>query len=130
MEIRDQAEELYARALDASREAYAPYSKVRVGAALLTEGGRVILACNVENASLGLTICAERAAVFKAVSEGETRFQAIAVAFERSGPGSPCGACRQVLYEFSPAMSVIYRDTSGKLLTRPLKDLMPDAFGL
>ena len=90
------------KAIDASQRAYAPYSKFKVGAALLAEDGRVFTGCNVENASYGLTNCAERTAVFKAVSEGATRFAAIAIAGGVGDVAMPCGACRQVLAEFCP----------------------------
>ena len=89
-------------AIEASQRAYAPYSKFKVGAALLAEDGRVFTGCNVENASYGLTNCAERTAVFKAVSEGATRFMAIAIAGGVGDVAMPCGACRQVLAEFCP----------------------------
>ena len=90
------------KAIDASQRAYAPYSKFKVGAALLAEDGRVFTGCNVENASYGLTNCAERTAVFKAVSEGATRFAAVAIAGGVGDVAMPCGACRQVLAEFCP----------------------------
>ena len=89
-------------AIAAAERAYAPYSKFKVGAALLAEDGRVFTGCNVENASYGLTNCAERTAVFKAVSEGVTRFAAIAIAGGVGDVAMPCGACRQVLAEFCP----------------------------
>ena len=89
-------------AIKASERAYAPYSKFKFGAALLADDGRVFTGCNVENASYGLTNCAERTAVFKAVSEGATRFMAIAVAGGVGDVAMPCGACRQVLAEFCP----------------------------
>ena len=93
---------LASAAIEASQRAYAPYSKFKVGAALLAEDGRVFTGCNVENASYGLTNCAERTAVFKAVSEGATRFKAIAIAGGVGDVAMPCGACRQVLAEFCP----------------------------
>ena len=89
-------------AIEASKSAYAPYSKFKVGAALLAEDGRIFTGCNVENASYGLTNCAERTAVFKGVSEGATRFTALAVAGGEGEVAMPCGACRQVLAEFLP----------------------------
>ncbi len=89
-------------AIAAAERAYAPYSKFKVGAALLAEDERVFTGCNVENASYGLTNCAERTAVFKAVSEGATRFKAIAIAGGVGDVAMPCGACRQVLAEFCP----------------------------
>ena len=95
---------LVAAALEARRQAYAPYSKFAVGAALLTSTGRIFPGCNVENTSYGLTICAERTAACSAVAAGEREFTAIAVAL--SGGGTPCGACRQFLAEFNPALPV------------------------
>ena len=96
--------ELFAEAVKAAEKSYSPYSHFRVGAALLTEDGRVFTGCNIENASYSLTVCAERTAVFKAVSEGVTKFKAIAVAGSGDGdftkPCPPCGACLQVLSEF------------------------------
>ncbi len=123
----DQAE-LITAALEASRRAYAPYSKFRVGAALLGNSGKVYSGCNVENASYGLSNCAERTAVFSAVSEGEVTFEMIAIVAE--GGAAPCGACRQVLYEFAPEIMVLVADTEESLRsTSSLKDLLPQAFG-
>lgn len=113
----------------ARKNAYARYSKFHVGAALLTAGGRVYHGCNVENASFGLAMCAERTAVFKAVSEGEREFVAIAIT---AGPGqhsSPCGSCRQVLHEFAPRLRVHWHDEKGRLVTRSLERLLAMAFG-
>ena len=112
--------------MKARKRAYAPYSHYKVGAALLGKSGTVYLGCNVENASYSHTICAERTAVFKAVSEGETEFEAIAVV-TRNG-GSPCGACRQVLSEFSPELIVYIADKNGEYRTTTLKKLLPDSF--
>ena len=95
-------EKLAGMAIEASAKAYAPYSKFKVGAALLAEDGRIFTGCNVENASYGLTNCAERTAVFKGVSEGAMRFTALAVAGGEGEVAMPCGACRQVLAEFLP----------------------------
>jgi len=122
--------ELMAEAEKARKTSYSPYSRFAVGAALLTRSGRVVLGCNVENSSFGLACCAERTAVFKAVSEGEREFVAIAVT---AGPGhgaAPCGACRQVLHEFAPNLSVYFRDGRGRITTRRLPALLPDAFRL
>ena len=121
---------LIAVALKARRNAHAPYSKFRVGAALLTKSGKVYTGVNVENASYGLTNCAERVAVGKAVSEGHRRFQAIAVA----GPSralAPCGACRQVLAEFGE-MVVICADSRNpkRVHVHLLSELLPEAFKL
>jgi len=110
----------------ARKRAYAPYSHYRVGAALLGKSGTVYTGCNVENASYSHTVCAERTAVLKAVSEGETEFEAIAVV-TRNG-GSPCGACRQVLSEFSPELIIYIADKDGAYRTTTLKQLLPDSF--
>lgn len=122
------ARELMAEAELARKASYSPYSRFAVGAALLTGSGRVVTGCNVENASFGLACCAERTAVFKAVSEGEREFLAVAVT---AGPGhgaAPCGACRQVLHEFAPNLWVYFRDGRGRILRRRLTALLADAF--
>ena len=114
---------------DLAREAsYSPYSHFPVGAALLTRGGRVLRGCNVENSSFGLSMCAERTALLKAVSEGERDFIAVAIT---AGPGAvptPCGACRQVLHEFSPGMWVYWRDAAGRIIGRKLEELLASPF--
>ena len=120
------AEELIGLAREARQRAYAPYSRFAVGAALLGRSGRVYTACNVENVSYGLSICAERAAVFKAVSEGEQEFKALAVV--TSAGGSPCGACRQVLAEFNCKMTVYAADTEGQYRAFTVEELLPEAF--
>lgn len=120
---------LMAEAEKARRFSYSPYSHFAVGAALLTKGGKVVLGCNVESASYGLACCAERTAVFKAVSEGESEFEAIAVTAGKSSRGAaPCGACRQVMYEFAPDLWVYYRAAGGRIVRRRLSALLPDAF--
>jgi cytidine deaminase len=119
-------EDLIAKAMEARKKAHAPYSHFTVGAALLAKSGRVYTGCNVENASYGLSICAERTAVFKAVSEGERDFEAIAVVTERGV--TPCGACRQVLMEFGEDMQVIVADGAGGYRVFGLQELLPEAF--
>jgi cytidine deaminase len=119
--------ELVALATEARQQAYAPYSHYAVGAALLTASGKVYTGCNVENASYGMAICAERTAVVKAVSEGERDFTAIAVVTENGG--TPCGACRQVLSEFGPDMRVLVADASGNYCVYRMTDLLPASFG-
>ncbi|HTU70495.1 MAG TPA: cytidine deaminase [Candidatus Baltobacteraceae bacterium] len=122
----------YEALLSAAREvrerAYAPYSKFRVGAALDTGDGAVFLGCNVENASYGLSICAERAAVASAVTAGFRNFTAIAIAGPDGVLTSPCGACRQVLAEFNPAMTVIFTAPDGPVAAT-LEELLPHSFG-
>jgi cytidine deaminase len=105
----EQLEQLFTQARAAAESAYAPYSKFRVGAALLAADGRVFTGCNVENRSFGLSICAERGAVMKAVSDGGRRFTALAISTPDSPtPVGPCGACRQVLSEFMPPSARVY----------------------
>lgn len=122
-----QREALIQAAVAARAQAYAPYSKYPVGAALLTPDGRIFTGVNVENASYGLTICAERTAVFKAVSEGCRAFVAVAVATENAG--SPCGACRQVLAEFAGDVPVWLVNDKGHGRETTLFTLLPDHFG-
>lgn len=119
-------------AREAAARAYAPYSNFKVGAALLAEDGRVFTGCNVENASYGLTNCAERTALFKAVSEGVTRFRALAIAGGGDAPATPCGACRQALAEFcQPDMPIRCVTLDGaKALDFTLGELLPGAFRL
>jgi cytidine deaminase len=115
----------------AMKNAYAPYSKFKVGAALLTTGGKVFLGCNVENASYGMTNCAERTAIFAAVAQlgPKTEIRAIAVANNHNAPCSPCGACRQVIYEFGPEAIVYFRGKSGPK-ELPITGLLPEGFRL
>ncbi|MDR3051923.1 MAG: cytidine deaminase [Oscillospiraceae bacterium] len=120
-------QELLNQALSAMRNAYAPYSGFAVGACLLATDGRVFTGCNVENASFGLTICAERAALCKAVSEGAKTFTAIAIAARGAAP-YPCGACRQVLHEFGPGMRVLVTWDEHTDQTT-LDALLPHGFG-
>jgi cytidine deaminase len=120
--------ELMREAVIARANSHSPYSRFPVGAALLGASGKVYHGCNVENASFGLTCCAERNAVFRAVSEGEKRFTAIAVT-ARTGKGAPpCGACRQVMAEFSPKMQVYWRDSGTRIMKKRLSALLPDMF--
>jgi cytidine deaminase len=121
-------EELLAAAKQAQTSAYAPYSKYPVGAALLTFSGAIYLGANVENAAYPDSICAERVAVFKAVSEGQRDFEAVAVVTKDGG--TPCGSCRQVLAEFSPGALVIIANQGGEVVREStVADLLPGAFG-
>ncbi|HEY4359637.1 MAG TPA: cytidine deaminase [Bryobacteraceae bacterium] len=115
-------------ALTAREHAHAPFSKFRVGAALEDETGRVHTGCNVENATYGLTLCAERVAVFKAISEGARRFRRIAVAADTEKLTPPCGACRQILWEFCGDVEILLCNPGGKSETLRLTDLFPRAF--
>ncbi len=126
----EKKERLIKRAKDARKNAYAPYSGFKVGAALLTSDGSIYTGCNIENASYGLTNCAERTAVFKAVSEGEREFETIALVGDSEGPTTPCGACRQVLLEFSDDMEVIMSDLGGDTMVKGLDELMKYPFKL
>ncbi len=122
-------ERLIREALSARERAYAPYSKFLVGAAVLSRSGKVHRGQNVENASYGLSICAERAAVFAMVAAGERAIEAIAIATQGKKVAFPCGACRQVLREFGPDALVLLVTTGGERASRPLRDLLPDSFG-
>ena len=125
--VRARDEELLAAAREAMTMAYAPYSRYRVGACLLAEDGRVFKGCNVECASFGMTICAERAALVQAVTAGARRFVAIAVAAEGAAP-YPCGACRQMLNEFAPRLRVLVT-WDGQVSATTLDALLPHSFG-
>ncbi|RSL30895.1 cytidine deaminase [Salibacterium salarium] len=122
-------EELLEKAKDARTSAYVPYSRFPVGAALLTDNGEVYTGSNIENASYGLTNCAERTAVFKAVSEGKKNVTSIAVVADTDEPVSPCGACRQVLSEFLPSDGkVILGNLHGMASETTIAELLPGAF--
>lgn len=122
-------EKLVKLAIEAKNNAYAPYSGFRVGAALLTKSGRIFTGCNVENVSFGATLCAERTAAAKAVSEGERDFKAIAVASDDEDLIFPCGICRQVLAEFGGEdMKIICTKNNGEYKVYSLKDILPNAF--
>jgi cytidine deaminase len=119
---------LQAAALAARENAHAPYSKFRVGAALEDASGRVHTGCNVENATYGLTLCAERVAVFKAISEGAREFRRIAIAADTETLTPPCGACRQILWEFCGDIEIVLLNPRGKSEALRLKELFPRAF--
>jgi len=120
--------ELLAAALDARQHAHAPYSHFKVGAALEDSQGRIHTGCNVENSTYGLTICAERVAVFKAMSEGVREFRRIAVAADTGKLTPPCGACRQILWEFCGDIEITLVNPRGASETLRMKDLFPRAF--
>jgi cytidine deaminase len=124
-----QHEDLLRAALDAKEKSFSPYSRFRVGAALLTKSGKLFTGCNIENSSFSLTICAERTAVFKAISEGEKEFSAILIVSDDEGYCPPCGACRQVLADFAGDIDIIMVNAMGDELTRKLTELLPLAFG-
>ena len=117
---------LITRASEARTHAYAPYSHYTVGAALLTTHKKIVVGCNVENASYGLTICAERGAIMAAVAQGQRDFQAIAVV--TGNGGSPCGACRQFIAEFGGEIVVIISDAAGQFRMMTAAELLPDSF--
>jgi cytidine deaminase len=115
-------------ALGARENAHAPFSNFKVGAALEDETGRIHTGCNVENATYGLTVCAERVAVFKAISEGARQFRRIAVAADTDALAPPCGACRQILWEFCGDIEVTLANARGKTETLRLRNLLPRPF--
>ncbi len=120
--------ELINLAFEAVKQAYAPYTGFMVGAALECEDGSVFLGCSIENAAFGETICAERVAVYKAISEGRRGFRRIAVAGNASNYCMPCGSCRQVLSEFSPEIEVLSAREDGRYVSYRLSDLLPKRF--
>jgi cytidine deaminase len=119
---------LAALATDARLLAHAPFSKFKVGAALLTRSGEIVTGCNIENASYGLTLCAERVAVFKAVSEGLREFEALAVVADAPRLTAPCGPCRQILWEFCGDIAVRLQDLKGRSRTVRVSALLPLPF--
>jgi cytidine deaminase len=121
-------EDLVQAALQARQNAFANYSNFKVGAALETADGKIYTGCNVENATYGLTVCAERVALWKALSEGEREFRRIVVATDTERPGAPCGACRQLLWEFCGDVEVILANPRGYRETHRLSSLYPRPF--
>lgn len=130
-----QAEELVQQAIEAREKSYSPYSGFAVGAALLTKGGKIYQGCNIENAAYTPTNCAERTAFFKAVSEGERDFAAIAIVGGKAGEPAtdscpPCGVCRQVMQEFCDSeFEIILGNAEGVLMKKRLEELLPNGFG-
>ncbi len=121
-------EALIAAARAARENAHAPYSNFRVGAALRAKSGRVFGGCNVENSTYGLTVCAERVAIWKAISEGERGFDAIAVVTDTDGLTPPCGACRQLIWEFCGDADVVMANLKGNVEVRKMSALFPSPF--
>jgi cytidine deaminase len=130
----EQIGRLVAAAEQASERAYAPFSNFYVGAAILTESGDIFTGCNVENSCYGLTNCAERTAIFTAVAAGalsaERALVAVAVVHRQGAACSPCGACRQVILEFGPEATVIYRAQNGEITQTTTRELLPEGFRL
>lgn len=122
------SDKLVAAARAAREHAVADFSHFKVGAALETDTGEIITGCNVENASYGLTICAERVAIFKALSEGKRRFTRIAVVADTGNPTPPCGACRQIIWEFCGDIPVVIANLTDVTTTLAMKDLLPLPF--
>jgi cytidine deaminase len=131
---KDEQNRLVAAAQKASERAYAPFSKFFVGAAIVTSTGQTYTGCNVENSSYGLTNCAERTAIFSAVADGADNgkldIRAVAAIHRDGLPCAPCGACRQVIFEFGPEAIVIYRGANGEFVQTPIKSLLPEGFRL
>ena len=123
-------DELRDAAFAAMENAYAPYSRFRVGAALRTSTGEIVSGCNVENAAYGEALCAERVAVSAAVARGMRKFDEIAIASESEDPAPPCGSCRQTMSEFAPDLKVTSYSKNGKTVSWRLSDLLPEAFAL
>ena len=125
---------LLREAQSVSERAYAPFSKFFVGAAIVTSDGKVYVGCNVENSSFGMTNCAERTAIFTAIADrergGKLDIKAVAVVNRDGVPCAPCGACRQVIYEFGPNAIIIYRNKDGKIAQTPIAELLPEGFRL
>lgn len=120
--------ELIEAATNVRENAYAPFSEFKVGSALETDDGEIIAGCNVESASYGLTVCAERVAIWKAISEGKRKIKHIAVVADTEELTPPCGVCRQIIWEFGGDIPVIMANLKGKVETVQMKDLLPRAF--
>ena len=127
--MKKEYKKLISEAEKARKMAYTPYSKFKVGAAVLSVDGKIFTGCNIENASFGLTVCAERVAIFKAISEGSTKFEAIAIIGDTDKPCSPCGACRQVISEFGEDIPLIMANLKGDIKIKKIGELLPEAFG-
>lgn len=121
--------QLVEKALEAKQNAYTPYSHFPVGAALVTSSGKIFTGCNVEQATYGGTVCAERTAIVKAVSEGEKDIKAICCVADTEDFCTPCGICRQFIYEFGPDIEVIMANKKGEYRSASISELLPEAFG-
>ena len=119
---------MWDKAVQVRENAYVPYSEFAVGAALLTVSNKIYTGCNIENAAYGLTICAERTAIFKAVSEGNRDFRALLIVSEGEKLSPPCGSCRQVIYEFEEDIEIILSNLDKELFHTSIKELLPNAF--
>jgi len=126
--MNEDLQKLIEAALDVRERAYAPFSNFRVGAAVSTKSGKIYTGCNVESASYGLTVCAERVAIWKAVSEGEKELTNIAVVADTQELTPPCGVCRQIIWEFCGDVPVTFANLHGKTETVQMKELLPRAF--
>lgn len=126
--MNEDLKKLVESAKNAREKAYAPFSKFKVGAAVETGEGKIFTGCNIESASYGLTVCAERIAIWKAVSEGETDFTNLAVVADTADLTPPCGACRQIIWEFCGDVPVTFSNLDGKAETVQLTELLPRAF--
>lgn len=126
--MNEDLQKLVELAKDAREKARAPFSNFKVGAVLLAEDGEIFTGCNIENASYGLTMCAERVAIFKAISEGANEFQKIVVIADTDELTPPCGACRQIIWEFCGNVEIVLTNLSGKTETIRMSELFPKAF--
>ena len=125
-----QEEELIEQATKARKKAYTPYSNFKVGAAVLTASGNIYTGCNIENSAYSVSNCAERTAIFKAVSEGERDIKAVAIVADQSKPTTPCGSCRQVISEFGTDIEIIMANVKGDKVTKTIDELLWGAFKL
>jgi cytidine deaminase len=126
MELNDK--ELIEAALNVRENAYAPFSEFKVGSAIVTDDGDIVTGCNVESASYGLTVCAERVAIWKAISQGKRKIKRIAVVADTEELTPPCGVCRQIIWEFGGDIPVVFANLNGKVETVQMRDLLPRAF--
>ena len=126
--MKNTKDELVKAATEVRERAYAPYSNFKVGAAVRTKEGKIYTGCNVESASYGLTVCAERVAIWKAVSEGEKEFEQVAVVADTEELTPPCGVCRQIIWEFGGDIPITFANLKGRMETVKMSELLPRAF--